>query len=231
MNPFHTMLPSMSGALGLAVALTTHVLRLAALPAGADEASSNKGTVTTTVPSPVPGPSITSSYSPREGKWHIDWPGRLSQHDVVYLSPPEDPSLGLPIGNGDLGSLLWTTDSKLVLAINKCDTWDDNKPGTFANWSREEEEAYTTLRHGGRLVLDFGCPVFDLLYQQDFWARLELASAKASLCAKTPFAKVAVSSYVSADDQVLVLRGDTSGVEGYPRHITLERWGSRTFGH
>jgi len=195
------------------------------------DGAANVSVAAATATPAVTGPSITSSYSPREGKWQIDWPGRLAQHDVVYLSPPEDPSLGLPIGNGDLGALLWTTDSKLVLAINKCDTWDDNKPGDFTNWSRQEEEASTTLRHGGRLVLDFGCPVFDLLYQQDFQARLELAAARASLRARTPFAQVSISCYASAADQVLVLRGETGGTEAYPRQMTLDRWGSRTFGH
>jgi len=218
-------------ALRLILGFAANVLLLAACAAGGAEAGTNKTAAAPAVPSIVVSQSITSSYSPREGKWHIDWPGRLSQHDVVYLSPPEDASLGLPIGNGDLGALLWTAESKLLLAINKCDTWDDNKPGSFSNWSREEEEAYTTLRHAGRLVIDFGCPVFDLLYQKDFQARIQVASAQASLRAETPFAKAAISSYVSAMDQVLVVRGETGGVEGYPRQIELERWGSRTFGH
>jgi len=226
MNSFEKMRPIRFNSFRLVVGFATHVLLVAVWAAGAAEVSANQVTAT-----PATSLSLTSSYSPREGKWQIDWPVRLSQHDVVYLSPPEDPSLGLPIGNGDLGALLWTTDSKLVLAINKCDTWDDNKPGPFGNWTRAEEESYTTLRHGGRLVIDFGCPVFDLLYQKGFQARVELASAKVTLRAETPFAKVAVSSYASAGDRVLVLRGETSGTEGYPRQIMLERWGSRTFGH
>lgn len=214
----------------LAAVLIVQMLKLDGW-AAATEADTNKPPTTAAVQPPATDLAITSSYSPCEGKWQIAWPGRLAQHDVVYLSPPEDPSLGLPIGNGDLGALLWTTDNQLVLAINKCDTWDDNKPGDFSNWSRDEEEAYTTLRHGGRLVIDFGCPVFDLLYQKDFQARLELASAQVSLRAATPFAKAAVSSYVSAKDRVLIVRGEASGAEGYPRQVMLERWGSRTFGH
>src|SRR5437870_1628992 len=153
MNRFAKLRPILFSSFRLIVGFTTNVLLVAAWAAGAAEVSASKVPATPTVPSPLTSQSITSSYAPREGKWHIDWPGRLSQHDVVYLSPPEDPSLGLPIGNGDLGALLWTTDSKLVLAINKCDTWDDNKPGDFTNWSPEEEEAYTTLRHCGRLLI------------------------------------------------------------------------------
>ncbi|MBZ5561857.1 MAG: DUF5703 domain-containing protein [Acidobacteriia bacterium] len=137
----------------------------------------------------------------------------------------------MPIGNGDLGALVWTTDRELVLAINKCDTWDDDKAGPFHNWGRTEEENYTTLRHCGRLVVDLDCPAFDLLYQQDFQGRLELAAAVASLRATTPFAKVAVSSYVSADPAVLVVRCETSGAEAYSPRVRLERWGSRVFGH
>ena len=149
MNPFDKLRPIIFSSFRLLVGFTTHVLLVAAWAAGAAEVSANKPPATPPVPSPVPDPTITSSYSPREGKWHIDWPGRLSQHDVVYLSPPEDPSLGLPIGNGDLGALLWTTDCQLVLAINQCHTWDDNTPGDFTNCSREEEEAYIPLRHCG----------------------------------------------------------------------------------
>ena len=85
----------------------------------------------------------------RARNWQIAWPERLSQHDVVYLSPPDDPSLGLPIGNGDLGALLWSTSNELVVALNKCDTWDDGPAGPFSG-RRELEEHFTTLRHCGR---------------------------------------------------------------------------------
>jgi len=180
---------------------------------------------------PLAAAPIQSAYSPAAGQWEVSWPERLSQHDVVYLSPPDDPTLGLPIGNGDMGALLWTTGGGLVLAINKSDTWDDDdSPGPISG-SREREERYTTLRHCGRLAIDFGCPVFDLLYQQDFEARLELASAMASLRAVTPFAQVTANSYVSAESRVLVLHCELSGTEPYAPQVRLERWGSRTFTH
>jgi hypothetical protein len=174
---------------------------------------------------------LESAYSPREGKWEITWPERVSQHDVVYLSPPEDPSLGLPLGNGDLGALLWTSETQLIIALNKCDIWDDNTPGPFRGWGAEDEEHQTTLRHCGRLVVDFGCPVFDLLYQKNFEARLGLATATASLDAQTPFGSAAASSYISSGHRVLVLNVQTNAPEPVPASVTLERWGSRTFAH
>ena len=202
-------------------------LGMASLPSALDNAvKGGKSSGNTSAPAPIESP-----FSPREGHWEITWPERLSQHDVLYLSPPEDPTLGLPIGNGDLGALLWTSDRETVLAINKCDTWDDEEAGSFHNWGRMEEENYTTLRHCGRLAIDFDCPASDLLYQQDFQGRLELAPAVASLQATTPFAKVAVLSYVSADPAVLVVRCEISGAENYSPRVRLERWGSRVFGH
>ena len=171
--------------------------------------------------------AFESAYSPRQGAWHIDWPGRLAQHDIVYLSPPEDPTLGLPIGNGDLGALVWTGERELSLAINKCDIFDDNVPGPYRN----QEEKTTVPRHCGRLTIDFGAPVFDLLYQKEFQGRLEMATAVAKLRAETPFANVSAESYLSAPHKVLVLRCKMGGTEPYSPRVVLERWGSRNLKH
>ena len=179
---------------------------------------------------PAAAEHIQSAYSPETGRWQIAWPERLSQHDVVYLSPPDDPSLGLPIGNGDLGALLWSTSNELVVALNKCDTWDDGPAGPFSG-RRELEEHFTTLRHCGRLTIDFGCPALDLLYQQDFEARLELGSATASFRAVTPFAELTSRSYISNEFRVLVQHCEMKGTEPYAPQIKLERWGSRVFAH
>lgn len=86
---------------------------------------------------------MESSYSPISNIWNMEWPGRVSQHDVVYLSPPVDPLQGLPIGNGDIGLLLWAEGNRLIAAVNKCDTWDDNEEREFHNWGKSEEENHT----------------------------------------------------------------------------------------
>ena len=48
---------------------------------------------------------MNSAFDLSTGTWNIDWPGRVARHDVVYLSPPDDPTQGIPLGNGDLGVL------------------------------------------------------------------------------------------------------------------------------
>jgi alpha-L-fucosidase 2 len=175
--------------------------------------------------------AVESAYSVQDGSWNIDWPERLSQHDVVYLSPPEDPVLGLPLGNGDVGALVWTTERELIIAINKNDVWDDAKPGAFRNWGASEEGYRTSQRHCGRLVIDFGSPVFDLLYQKNFEARLEMATATATLHAETPFAEARVSSLVSVSHKVLAVRCEWKSADQSIVRASLERWGSRTFAH
>ncbi len=171
-------------------------------------------------------------YDPKINHWHRQWPGCVSQHDVVYQSPPEDPMQGLPIGNGDIGALLWTEENRLILAVNKCDTWDDaRQEGPFKNWGHPEEEYRTSLKHCARLVLEFPAPVFAPLYQRDFNGRLDLAGASAQLQASTPFSQVGACAWSSADSRVLALEVEAESPEATDLQVTLERWGSRTFAH
>lgn len=48
----------------------------------------------------------------------------LSQHDIVYLEPEFDSFNGFPLGNGDLGGMLWFTNEGITLQINKIDLYD-----------------------------------------------------------------------------------------------------------
>ncbi|MEK7718501.1 MAG: hypothetical protein AAB347_02650, partial [Bacteroidota bacterium] len=70
---------------------------------------------------PVGNKGIQSAFDPKSAKWDIAWPGRVSQYDLVYKSPPIDPMQGIPLGNGDVGALVWCEDSKIILVVNKCD--------------------------------------------------------------------------------------------------------------
>ena len=86
------------------------------------------------------------AFNLQTNSWEISWPERVSRHDVVYLSPPTDPMQGMPVGNGDVGVLCWCEDTKIILAINKCDLWDDAPFARFHTWKPDEDERNTTLR-------------------------------------------------------------------------------------
>jgi hypothetical protein len=177
------------------------------------------------------GSGIHSSFNPRTGSWNLSWPGLISQYDLVCLSPPADPMQGIPLGNGDVGVLVWCENSKIIAAINKSDLWDDALFGPFHNWNREEEDYSTTLRHACRLVIDFKYPVFNILYLSDFKARLSLADASLYLQATGPFGKVSMKAFVDHDSGLLLYNLGSDLNEDVPIEISVERYGSRTFSH
>ena len=174
---------------------------------------------------------LRSPFNPRSGSWEIEWPGRISRHDLVYLSPPEDPLQGVPLGNGDMGVLAWCEGSRLVMAVNKCDLWDDVPMGRFHNWKPEEEERSTTLRHAGRIIIDFTAPIFDLFYISRFSARLDLAEAMLRMEVAGPFGSVELEMFVSREKGSLCGRAACRLTEDFPLTVIVERYGSRTFSH
>ena len=48
----------------------------------------------------------------------------ISAHDLVFLSPVDDPTYGIPIGDGSTGCLIWPEADRLVFAVNNTDLWD-----------------------------------------------------------------------------------------------------------
>ncbi len=174
---------------------------------------------------------MQSAFDIKNGEWKISWPGRVAKHDLVYQSPPEDPMQGIALGNGDVGALFWTQGSKLIIALNKCDLWDDLGKNRFHNWAADEEEFSPTLRHACRIIVDFKLPVFDLFYLSDFEGRLSLADATMSIYAAGPFGKINIRAYVDHNSGMLRVDVENKLKEHPATDITLERFGSRTFSH
>jgi hypothetical protein len=52
---------------------------------------------------------------------HIDRRPQLARADLDYDTPVERPEDGMPIGNGRMGSLVWTTPSAIKFQINRVD--------------------------------------------------------------------------------------------------------------
>ena len=174
---------------------------------------------------------IKSAFDPKTATWNIEWPGRVSQYDLVYLTPPHDPMEGIPLGNGDVGALFWCEDSKLIAVVNKSDLWDDAKFSPFLNWNRKEEDYNTTQRHACRIIIDFKFPVFNVMYLSGFKAKLNLADASISIESTSAFGKVSFKAFVDHKTGVLFYDLDSDLNEDVPVNITVERFGSRTFSH
>jgi len=176
-------------------------------------------------------PAVLSVFNPKTAKWNISWPGRISQYDLVYLTPPCDPLQGFPLGNGETGVLVWCENSKIIAVVNKSDLWDDAAFTRFGNWNEEEEDYSTTQRHACMIIIDFRFPVFNVMYLSDFKAKLNLADASLNIRSVTPFGEVNVKAFVDHETGIFLCDLGCNLKEEAPVEITAERYGSRTFSH
>lgn len=146
----------------------------------------------------------------------------LSKHDIVYRTPSHEGFEGFPLGNGDLGGMLWNNNNGIEVQINKDDLFD-----------QPNAESLATLRGGARLTIDLGSPGFEWLYLDDFEGRLSLKNAEVSLTAKTPFVENDIKSWVSSNKNLWFIQIESKnlrkGNDGAIIRIGLERWGSRAF--
>ena len=175
--------------------------------------------------------NIESAFNPDKAEWNISWPGRISQYDLVYLSPPVDPMQGIALGNGETGVLFWCEGSKIIAVVNKSDLWDDAAPGPFHNWSKKEEDYATTQRHACRIIIDFKFPVFDIMYLTGFEGRLNLKDASMDLESTTPFGKIKLKAFVDHKTGILFYDLYSDLNENVPVEVAVERFGSRTYSH
>ncbi len=152
----------------------------------------------------------------------------LGKHDVVFRAPVCDPTYGLPIGDGDTGCLLWLTSEKLHIQVNKTDLWDDSTADEGI-YCPMEDENLNTCRYGAEIEVDFGCPLFEEIYSQNFEGRLSLSDASANIKTETPFCSADIRAFASHDARVTVLEAAANYREEMPISVTLKRWGSRTF--
>ncbi|MBI4323793.1 MAG: hypothetical protein HY674_00855 [Chloroflexi bacterium] len=178
----------------------------------------------TAVAAALLGQSLASAaWAAEQAPFHVDYPAYLSSHDIVYLSPPTEGYEGFPLGNGDLGAMVWCAKSGLQIQINKNDTWE-----------QPTAEAPMLLRSCGQFVIDFGAPCFEWLYLEGFEARLSLHDAEAVVAGQTPFLSVNARARVQADRNVVRIecqsRGQGDFAEGgAAARVALERLGSRAF--
>lgn len=105
---------------------------------------------------------------------------RISKSDLVYTGPAPRSEEGIPMGNGRMGTLIWTTPTRLRMQINRVDVYASN---SASNSFVEPHNDYC----GGCAFLDvdFGSEVFTQpgLHQhlQVFDGRLLLEAAEVTL--------------------------------------------------
>ncbi|HEY1789583.1 MAG TPA: DUF5703 domain-containing protein [Verrucomicrobiae bacterium] len=56
----------------------------------------------------------------------VDYRSMVSQGDLDYINPAARSEEGMPVGNGRMGSLVWTTPAALHFQINRCDVFGED---------------------------------------------------------------------------------------------------------
>jgi hypothetical protein len=175
---------------------------------------------------------------PQPGVGKIDWRGHLSQHDLVYLSPPTQGHEGLPLGDGEAGAILWNSDSGVTLQLNHSALWDDlpvettslNSAGFKTPRTDSEKEGEISVqRHAAQLKIETGLPLFDWKYLRNYEARLNLHNAQVELAAEGSMGEAHLTALYSHPRQTLVIEYRDKTRVPVVRRIGLERFGSRTF--
>jgi hypothetical protein len=145
---------------------------------------------------------------------NVEMPSYLSQHDVVYCSPALDGGQGMPIGNGDLGAMLWCPDG-LRLQVQKSDLWADAAANAPADAWQQLSAGAITLSSEPSFLRD------PLHYEQ----RLSLHTGVITIDSETSQGACQISAFVSPLAGVLVVRYRDQTVRGASRRVdvTLDR--------
>ena len=174
---------------------------------------------------------MKTHFDPASAGWNFSASGRVPKHDLFFGTPINAPTAGLPIGDGDTGSLLWLEKDGLHIHVNKCDLWQNAPPGV--TWDDEcycsgHEEELSCVKHTGEITLRFDAPLFEYLYQKSFCARLSLSDATAAVDAETPFGSFSARAFAEHVSGVTALSVRCFSEDGSAPVLTLGRWGSRT---
>ena len=137
----------------------------------------------------------------------------VSAADLIYLSPAAKPPEGQPIGNGRMGTAVWTTPSTLNFQINRCDVFSVNRN------ARDKREGPTDYCGGcGRLTIKLGGKPF--AKGETFRQHLSLYDAECTLQGDG----VRVRCFVSAETDLLAIEIDDQRQEPQPLRARLSMW-------
>lgn len=149
----------------------------------------------------------------------------LSKHDIVFQSPTQLEAEGFPMGNGNIGGLIWNNDNGIEMQINKNDLWTKLSP---------DEGNTSILKHAARIKIDFGTPVFSWIHLKNFEGRLSLQKGEVTYKGATAYSTTNIKTWLAHGQNVWVLECENipdKNVLGeeLTATVSIERMGSRAF--
>src|SRR5215467_13880217 len=101
----------------------------------------------------------------------------ISDADLVYTKPVSRSEEGMPVGNGRMGSLVWTTPQSLRMQINRVDVYANNS-ATNSFFERHNDYCggcgYVDIGFGKEIFPESGFPQTLSVYE----GLLKVASAE-----------------------------------------------------
>ncbi len=93
-----------------------------------------------------------------QGRIEVDYGSQVSRADITYDEPATRSEEGLPIGNGRMGSLVWTTPAALRFQINRVDVFSVNSSTT--SFPRRHTDYASGCAYVDVNLVDYGGDVF-----------------------------------------------------------------------
>jgi hypothetical protein len=144
----------------------------------------------------------------------------VSSADLVYRVPVANAYDGQPIGNGRMGTLVWTTPGTVHFQINRGDVFavGRNHQGHQA-WPLGPKDGHIDYCGGcGKVSVDLGGDAFKAA--EHFEQRLSLHDAEISIRGEG----VTVRCFISAVSDVLVMEIDDRRSQPLPVNLSISMW-------
>lgn len=141
---------------------------------------------------------------------------RQEPSELIYAQPASSPDAGHPIGNGRMGTMVWTTPEAIHLQINRVDVFAVNRDHQGMPGQRGSATDYcggiagVTVQVGGQPFAPDG---------KSFRQRLSLQNAECVIEAE----KLQLSCFVAADSDVLVMEIDDRRATPEPVKVMVSR--------
>jgi hypothetical protein len=148
----------------------------------------------------------------------VDYKALVSRSDLVYLQPASRRGHGHPIGNGVMGTQVWTTSDSLEFQVNRTDLFAANNEhsGKYGNW--RDENGTDICGACARISVGVGGPVFR--GDGEFRQCLNIYDARDVIQANNVRAQV----FVASNRDLMVLQIDDQRDEPKPIRIKLYMW-------
>ena len=143
----------------------------------------------------------------------VDYRALVSVADLIYHSPVSKPGEGQPIGNGVMGTLVWTSPGAIHLQINRADVFSVNK-----NHSGKRAGSADSFGGCACVEIEVGGRPFEA--REGFRQRLSLYEAESTIVGE----QVGARCFVSSVADVLALELEDQRAEPHDIKVKVSLW-------